>query len=47
MNAFTAFLLGMYEFRLNYTSNCSDYSYDYDKGRDFAHFLTLRYFEQY
>ena len=54
----TAFLLGMLEFRLSFTwadparpDGPDDYPYTdldeaYDRGRDMAHRLTLRYFEE-
>ena len=40
-----AFLLGMLEFRLSFTTRCED-ERSYDLGRDLAHRLTLRYFDQ-
>ena len=44
MDRIKAFLLGMREFRSDYTSNPGeDLIEDYDAGRDFAHKLTLRH----
>lgn len=42
-----AFLLGMYEFRRSFTQGYESYSLreSYDKGRDLAHALTLRRYE--
>jgi hypothetical protein len=42
-----AFLLGVWEFRTNWTTHFEDYDLllSYDKGREFAHKLTLRRFE--
>jgi len=47
-NKFRAFVLGMREFRLSSTTHFEDYNLAeaYDKGRDFAHRITLRRFEQ-
>jgi len=45
MNKTRAFLLGLLEFRQSFTTNCGDYSYEYEQGRDFAHFLTFRVFD--
>ena len=45
MNRYKAFILGLLEFRQSFTTNCGDYSYEYDNGRDFAHFLTFRVFD--
>lgn len=46
MKKLKAFLLGVYEFRYNVTTH---YDYPlietYDRGREFAHKITLRYFE--
>lgn len=44
MNKTKAFILGLLEFRQPFTTNCGDYSYEYEQGRDFAHFLTFRVF---
>ena len=44
MNALKAFLLGMAEFRLSYTTRCTEDS-AYDWGREWAHRLTFRRFE--
>lgn len=47
MNSLKAFLLGMWEFRSDYTTNPGDdYIEVYDMGREFAHRLTFRRFEQ-
>ena len=41
-----AFLLGMWEFRSDFTSHLEYWYMDaYDQGRDFAHKLTFRYFD--
>jgi hypothetical protein len=45
MTRYKAFILGLLEFRQSFTTNCGEYSYEYDKGRDFAHFLTFRLFD--
>ena len=45
MNKTKAFILGLLEFRQSFTANCGDYSYEYEQGRDFAHFLTFRVFD--
>jgi len=45
MNKTKAFILGLLEFRQSFTTNCGDYSYEYEQGRDFAHFLTFRVFD--
>lgn len=38
-----AFLLGMREFRIDYTTNPGEHLIDiYDAGRDFAHRMTFR-----
>lgn len=39
-----AFLLGVLEFRLSFTTRCEN-EYAYDLGREWAHRLTLRRFE--
>jgi hypothetical protein len=45
------FLLGLYEFRSCYTTNPEvdgeDYIENYDAGRELAHVLTFRRFEQF
>jgi hypothetical protein len=43
-----AFVLGAWEFRLNFTTHFADngMQYAYDWGRELAHRLTLRRFEQ-
>jgi len=45
MNKTKSFILGLLEFRQSFTTNCGDYSYEYEQGRDFAHFLTFRVFD--
>lgn len=47
MQHIKAFLLGMAEFRLSFTTHIADYglSLSYDKGRELAHKLTFRRFE--
>ena len=47
MNKVKAFLLGMQEFRLSFTARYEDdgLSVAYDRGRDFAHWLTFRRFD--
>jgi hypothetical protein len=40
-----AFLLGMREFRSDFTTNCPGEEEAYDWGREIAHRLTLRRFE--
>jgi len=45
MNLLTAFLLGMREFRASFTSAVAEAD-AYESGRDFAHRLTLRHFEE-
>jgi hypothetical protein len=43
-----AFILGVAEFRLSATTSFDDYSLlcTYDAGREFAHRVTLRRFEE-
>jgi hypothetical protein len=42
-----AYALGMLEFRSDFTTHCGwPFAYTYDMGRDMAHRLTLRRFEQ-
>ena len=46
MNALRAFLLGMWEFRSDFTTNPGDDLIEaYDLGREWAHRLTLRRFD--
>lgn len=47
MNKLTAFLLGMREFRLSFTTHISsdELLEAYDTGRELAHRLTFRYYE--
>ncbi len=42
-----AFLLGVWEFRLSFTTCYEDLGLEsaYDKGREFAHKVTFRYFD--
>ena len=40
------FFLGVWEFRSNYTTNPNEYIESYDSGRDLAHILTLRFFDE-
>jgi hypothetical protein len=42
-----AFVNGVWEFRTMWTMNYQDHALQesYDSGRDWAHYLTLRYFE--
>lgn len=40
-----AFLLGLYEFRRAFTTSCAD-EVAYDCGREFAHRVTLRRFDE-
>lgn len=43
MKKLQAFLLGIREFRSDVTTNLdSAYGHNYDKGRDFAHQITMR-----
>jgi hypothetical protein len=48
MKKLKAFYLGIVEFRSNWTTHFCDYSLQesYDFGREFAHRLTFRRFEQ-
>lgn len=42
-----AFLFGVREFRSDFTTNFGSHLIEsYDAGRDFAHRLTLRYWDQ-
>jgi hypothetical protein len=47
MQSIRAFLLGMAEFRLSFTTHIADWHLAncYDKGRDLAHKLTFRNFD--
>jgi hypothetical protein len=47
MNKFTAFLLGMREFRSSMTTNLDDQGLDheYELGREWAHRLTFRRYD--
>ena len=43
MQRLRAFLLGMREFRMNYTTNPGEHLLEsYDMGREYAHRLTFR-----
>ena len=48
MQTIFAFFLGMYEFRRALTRSYNDYYLlcTYDRGREWAHTLTFRYFDQ-
>lgn len=48
MNVVLAFLLGVREFRLSFTTayDDPDLGAAYDRGREFAHKITLRQFEE-
>jgi hypothetical protein len=47
MNRFFAFFLGMSEFRLSFTTHFADWDFQnaYDSGRELAHRLTFRYWD--
>jgi hypothetical protein len=47
MKTIKAFLLGMAEFRLSFTTHIADWHLQntYDKGREFAHRLTFRRYD--
>jgi glycine cleavage system pyridoxal-binding protein P len=48
IRAMRAFLLGVLEFRETYTTSMpGDLIETYDRGREWAHRLTLRRYEQY
>lgn len=49
MKTIQAFLLGMYEFRLSFTTHFEDYDLmnAYDSGRELAHCVTFRRYEHY
>ena len=47
MKKIAAFLLGVWEFRRNTTTHFDNSLIEvYDQGREIAHRLTMRYFEQ-
>lgn len=46
MKTVQAFILGLLEFRSSFTTNCGIYGDAYDTGREIAHRITLRRFEQ-
>ncbi len=47
MKTLRVFLLGFWEFRRDFTSNPGEHLIEaYDAGRDLAHRLTLRYWDQ-
>jgi hypothetical protein len=41
-----AFLTGIFEFKLGYTTRFEGAGHAYDLGREWAHKMTFRYFEQ-
>jgi hypothetical protein len=45
MKKLHAFVLGFIEFRSNFTTNCDGQENAYDWGREIAHRMTLRRFE--
>jgi hypothetical protein len=45
MKKFQAFLLGVREFRSDFTTNCGDQDTAYEWGREIAHRVTLRHFD--
>ena len=45
MSKIKAFILGMIEFRSDCTTNVGDEDLAYDSGRDFAHKITFRHFD--
>lgn len=45
MEKFKAFFCGILEFRNSYTTNFPDYDYEYELGREFAHKITFRKFD--
>lgn len=45
MGAIKAFLLGIWEFRRSFTTNCGDFDQQYEQGRDFAHAATFRHYD--
>lgn len=48
MKHLAAFIMGMREFRLSFTTYYRDWrlALSYDCGREFMHFITLRRFDQ-
>lgn len=47
MNHVKAYLLGVWQFRTNWTTHVAyEYARSYDAGRDIAHWLTFRKYEQ-
>lgn len=50
MRTLYAFFLGMWEFRRAFTTRFCQFDYEgfaaYDKGREFAHSVTFRWFDQ-
>lgn len=48
MNEIKAYVMGIREFRLSFTTGYDDYALleAYDAGRDLAHRLTLRYWDE-
>ncbi len=48
MSTVCAFLLGMWEFRLSFTTAYEDHDLElaYDWGRQTAHIATFRYFDE-
>lgn len=46
MKNIKAFFLGINEFRSNITTNCGDADHAYEWGREIAHRMTFRRFEQ-
>ena len=47
MKSIKAFLLGVTEFRLSFTTHIADWQLQraYDKGREFAHKITFRRYD--
>lgn len=45
MKNFQAFLLGMIEFRSDFTTNCGEADEAYEWGREMAHRVTFRRFD--
>jgi len=48
LNHIRAFILGAKEFRLSMTTHFNDLALcdAYDRGRDFAHMITFRHYEE-
>ena len=48
MSTVCAFLMGMWEFRLSFTTAYEDHDLElaYDRGREIAHKVTFRYFDE-